>query len=111
MPSSSMRLTSAASEKRGGGSVKCCAASIALLGERLAFRSSRAGGLRSSSSSDAVVLAFLVEREKAVELHDRAGGAQFDRARARPWRRCRPVVRSSSADSIWLATARFQINS
>ena len=55
-----------------------------------------------------VVAVFLIEREEAVEHHDRAGGAQDTvwsprDVDARTW--------SSSALSIWLATVRFQISS
>ena len=57
-----------------------------------------------------LVDAFLIEREEAVELHDLAGGAQVDVARA-VWRRCRRWCARVRRDSIWLATARFQISS
>ncbi len=80
MPSSSMRLTSAASEKRGGGSVKCCELSIAC------FVSTSpcdiAGRRRDLIVVRSFVLAFLIERQEAVELHDLAGRAQFDNAAA-----------------------------
>ena len=58
-----------------------------------------------------VVAALLVEREEAVELHDLAGGAQIEVARADASAAMSTVVRSSSADSIWLATVRIQISS
>ena len=60
-----------------------------------------------------VVLAFLIEREEAVELHHRAGGAQIDArsGRAPTLAAMSTVVRSSSADSIWLAMVRIQISS
>ena len=109
MPSSSMRLTSDASEKRGGGSVKCWVASI----------------LRFSSASPAliarqaarilvlavVVLAFLVEREEAVELDDLARWRAVRACGAPAFAAMSTVVRSSSADSIWLAMVRIQISS
>jgi hypothetical protein len=57
-----------------------------------------------------IVAAFLIDREKAVKLYDLAGGAQFERARA-GLGVMSTVVRSSSADSIWLATVRIQISS
>jgi hypothetical protein len=38
------------------------------------------GRRRASSSSASSSLAFLVERKEAVELHHRAGGAQFEQA-------------------------------
>ena len=58
-----------------------------------------------------VVLALLIEREEAVELDDRAGRAQIEQCARRPWPAMSTVVRSSSADSIWLAIARSQISS
>ena len=58
-----------------------------------------------------VVLPLLVEREEAVEFHHRAGSAQVDDAAGSGWRLISAVVRSSSADSIWLATVRSQISS
>ena len=73
MPSSSSRLTSDASEKRGGGWVKCCSA----VTSRLAGTSpSRSRGKRRPSSSSLVVGAFLVEREIAGEDHHLPGRAQ-----------------------------------
>ncbi len=54
---------------------------------------------------------LLIEREEAVELDHRAGGAQVDHARAPTLAVMSTVVRSSSADSIWLATVRSQISS
>ena len=80
MPSSSMRLTSAASEKRGGGSVKCCAASIACLAS--ASPCAHRGQAARLVVLGGLVLAFLIEREEAVEFHHLAGGAQLDGARA-----------------------------
>ena len=80
MPSSSMRLTSAASEKRGGGSVKCCEALIACFSSN--SPSLIAGRRRRLLVVAGLVLAFLIEREEAVELHHLAGGAQVDVARA-----------------------------
>ena len=81
MPSSSMRLTNAASEKRGGGSVKCCDDSIAcLLSDS---PSDIAGKWRELVIVGRFVLAFLVEGEKAIELHDLARSAQVDVPRTR----------------------------
>ena len=67
-------------------------------------------GRRRDSSSSLVVAAFLVEREEAVELDDLAGGAELQRA-GPAFAVMSTVVRSSSADSIWLAMVRFQISS
>src|SRR4030081_2965336 len=64
MPSSSMRLTREASEKRGGGSVKC-------------------GETATVVVVAIVVAAFLIEREEAVELYDLPGGTQIQHAGAR----------------------------
>ena len=62
-----------------------------------------------------IVLALLIEREEAVELDHRAGRAQIDGsiALAGPPTLAvmSAVVRSSSADSIWLAIVRSQISS
>ena len=58
------------------------------LGQRLAARSSAAGGALPRRRR-IVVAAFLIEREEAVELDHRAGGAQFEEPARRPWRRCR----------------------
>ena len=79
MPSSSMRLTSAASEKRGGGSVKCWDELDRLLAERFALR--HCGQTTRFIVIRRFVLAFLIESEEAVKLHDLAGRAQFDVAR------------------------------
>ena len=81
MPSSSMRLTKAASEKRGGGSVKCCDGFDRLLAERFAL--GHCGQAARLVIVGRFVLAFLVEREKAIEFHHLAGGAQLDIARTR----------------------------
>ena len=58
-----------------------------------------------------VVLAFLIEREEAVELDHRAGRAQVDACGRAALAVMSAVVRSSSADSIWLAIVRSQISS
>ena len=77
------------------------------LRRRVALAQRAAGGAPSSSSP--IVAAFLVEREEAGEEHDLAGRAQ---ARARPVPSVSStVVRSSRADAIWLASARFQTSS
>ena len=81
MPSSSMRLTNAASEKRGGGSVKCCDGFDRLLAERFAL--GHCGQAAQLVIIGCFVLAFLVESEKAIELHDLAGRAQLDIPRTR----------------------------
>ena len=109
MPSSSMRLTSEASEKRGGGSVKCWVTASLLLLQRLAL--AHGGQAARILVVAVVVLAFLVEREEAVELDHLAGGAQFQHAREPALAAMSTVVRSSSADSIWLAMVRVQISS
>ncbi|MFK4666672.1 hypothetical protein ABIF76_007526 [Bradyrhizobium ottawaense] len=74
-----MRLTSEASEKRGGGLGKMLGDGQALPLERVvrAHRGQAAGVLVLL-----VVAAFLVEREEAVELDHLAGGAQLQRAGA-----------------------------
>ena len=58
-----------------------------------------------------VVHVLVIKREEAVELHHRAGGAQIDDARPPTLAVMSAVVRSSSADSIWLAIVRSQISS
>ena len=80
MPSSSIRLTNAASENRGGGSVKCCEDFDRLFAERLAFGHGRKPARLVIIGC--FVLAFLIQGQKAVELHDLAGGAQLDISRA-----------------------------
>ena len=80
MPSSSIRLTSEASEKRGGGSVKCWVTASASR-----FSASPSLDRRQPARIlvvGIVVAAFLIDREEAVELHHLAGGAQFQRAAA-----------------------------
>ena len=78
MPSSSMRLISVASVKRGGGSVKCWVASIfsRVTGSPASMRRQAAAVL-----VGLVVAALLIEFEKAGKAHDLAGGAQLQRAR------------------------------
>ncbi len=64
-----------------------------------------------------LVAAFLVEREEAVEFHHGARRAQVQQLLPSPLAGGRvvaaisTVVRSSSANSIWLAMVRSQINS
>ncbi len=58
-----------------------------------------------------VVAAFLIELQEAVEADDLAGGAQIAGFRAPASARISTVVRSRSADSIWLAMVRVQISS
>ena len=97
MPSSSMRFTRLASEKRGGGSVKCW---VAAMRRRSSGSFALMGGRRPLVLVAVVVLAFLIERQESVELHDLPGGAQVELGAGRRSRRSRRVVRSSSADSI-----------
>ena len=68
MPSSSRRLTSVASVKRGGGSVKCCAG-LPRRAPRVfhAHLMAGRGRHRVASSFGDVVAAFLIELEKALE--------------------------------------------
>src|SRR3979411_532361 len=95
MPSSSMRLTSEASEKRGGGSVKCWDESMARFSSASPWLISGSRGEPSAPGSLAhlgqparllvlglVVAALLVELEEAVEFHHGAVGAQVERAGA-----------------------------
>ena len=71
-------MTSAASEKRGGGSVKCW---VALIDSLFSVSPSRHRGQAARFFVVlAFVVAFLIEREEAVEFHDLTGGAQFERA-------------------------------
>ena len=60
--------------------MKCCDDFDRLLGERFALR--HCGQAARFIVLGRFVLAFLVERQKAIELHHLAGGAQFDIARA-----------------------------
>ena len=103
-----MRLTSVASVKRGGGSVKCCDGLDALLGQRFAcgHRRQAAGVLVLF-----VVAPLLIQREKAIEADDLAGRAKVETAVRRRSARISTLVRSSSALSIWLAIVRVQISS
>ena len=80
--------------------MKCWSAAIACLVERLA-RAHRRQPARLLVLG-VFVAAFLIEREEAVELHDRAGGAQVEQAagglgrRYRPWcARARPIPSGS----------------
>ena len=119
MPSSSMRLTSVASVKRGGGCGEVLLGLDAVVLERVALRPSAAGGgvvVLAWSSSPLPLRARgrrgLPRRpEEAVELHDRAGGAQAVGLAVAARTAMSAVVCSSSADAIWLATVRFQISS
>ena len=73
-------MTSEASEKRGGGSVKCCVTARSLALQRFALAH---GGQAAAVLVVAVVVAaFLIQREEAIEFHHLAGGAQFEHARA-----------------------------
>ena len=90
--------------KRGGGSVKCCALQISASAPRPAQRGQAARILVVA----AVVAAFLIEREKPSNLTTWPG-AQFHAGPA--FAAISRVVRSSSADPIWLAMVRIQISS
>ena len=105
MPYSSSALTRLASEKRGGGSVKCCSGLIAFSLTRSPLSS--AGSLRSSSSSS-------VTSSKLSRYTARNPGLTSVEPFARsvwplPAERSTATV-SNTAASIWLATARRQIS-
>ena len=71
-----------------------------LLGERFAFAHRRQAARLLVLV--VLVVAFLIEREEAVELHHLAGGAQLELAARRPWRRCRRwCVRVRPIPSGW----------
>ena len=110
MPRRSSSFTRLASEKRGGGSVKCWCGVISRTGT-FSFSSSTGSAC---SSSSALVLPFLVrlaiEREEPFELDDAAGGAEQVLAPA--GRRSKStVVVSNTAGAICDAMKRFQISS
>ena len=113
IPSSSIFLTSDASEKRGGGWVKCWSATTSP--RRSGSRSAIGGSMRLSSSlfSSPAALSSWASRYSFRKP---------SKARIEPVARSRgpfgvagsaisTVTWSSSADCIWLATARFQISS
>ena len=110
MPCSSSALTSEASEKRGGGSVKCCSpcrpsslTSVAFLHRRQHVVVVVVGG--------AVVATFLVDRDEAGLHQRRAVGAQHVCAAAARRPRCMSTATvSNTACAIWQAMARFQIS-
>ena len=107
MPYSSSALTSEASEKRGGGSVKCWLARIRSSGTRSPVFIS--GSLRPSSSSSAL----LVSLPSSYTARKPGNTTVVPLAR----KLCSlPAARStdtvlSVAGTIWQATARFQISS
>ncbi len=74
-----MRLTRLASEKRGGGSVKCW---VETMRRRVSAIALAHGRQAAFVLVRLVVLALVVERQEAVELDDLAGGAQVELARA-----------------------------
>ena len=76
MPSRSSSFTRLASEKRGGGSVKCCDGVIALTGHVLAHLDDRKRLLVLERLAVALFARFAIEREEAVELDDATGGAE-----------------------------------
>ena len=117
MPSRSSSFTRLASEKRGGGSVKCCDGVISCTGTLLAHLDDRQRLL----VLERLVLAFLarlaIEREEALELHDAAGGRGTDscgdRSSAAPVAargRSRRVVVSNTAGAICDAMKRCQMS-
>ena len=89
MPSRSSSFTRLASEKRGGGSVKCCDGVIALARHLLADLDDGQRLL----VLERLVLAFFarlaIEREEALELHDRCRWSGTDSCGGR----CRGCVR------------------
>ena len=109
MPYSSSALTSEASEKRGGGSVKCCAGTHADELDAVALLHRRQHVIR--IVLDGVVHAFLVDRDVAGLDQRRAVGAQHGALRAirRPASMSTATV-SNTAGAIWQATVRFQIS-
>ena len=76
MPSRSSSLTRLASEKRGGGSVKCCVGVIALARHVLAHVDHRQRLLVLERLVLALLARLAIERQEALELHDRAGRAE-----------------------------------
>ena len=75
-PSASSSFTSVASVKRGGGSVKCCSGSIDLNFSVSPSVDRRQLVLQLLVFLVLLVLAFLVDRQEAVELRHAAGGAE-----------------------------------
>ena len=106
MPSSSIFLTRLASEKRGGGWVKCCVRRHLAALQRVALRHRRQHAAVVLLGRIVGVLA--VQLQEAVEGDDRAGGAQRGPLAVG---HDPTVTWSSSADCICEATARFQISS
>ena len=109
MPYSSSALTSEASEKRGGGSVKCCAGHDADKLDAVALLHRRQHMVRIVLHD--VVHAFLIHRDVAGLDQGRAVGAQHRALR----RRRSPASISTAtvskiAGAIWQATVRFQIS-
>ena len=76
MPFSSSALTSVASVKRGGGSVKCCSGVICVQLQRLAFFNQRQRAFGFFVFLGLLVAAFLIDLQKAVKLLHRTGGAE-----------------------------------
>ena len=106
MPSSSIRLTRLASAKRGGGWVKCWAASTPFF---TGLSPLRINGSRPSASSSS-----LASKPSSYTARKPANFTTCPVAR----KACRPVgsrsvtvVRSRLAAAIWLAIARLKIRS
>ena len=120
MPSSSIRFTSVASEKRGGGWVKCW---VAVTAPFFSGSFSRIGGrVRLSSSCSVPAAAAMPARASAARSSSssRYSFRKPSKAMTEPlarslvlplWSTSSTTVWSSSADCIWLATARFQTSS
>jgi len=107
MLSSSMRLTRVASVKRGGGSVKMLGRVDFFLGQDLVLAHL---GQTAALFIFLVVMAFLVELQKAIEADDLPGRAKVEPARA-----CLRQDFDRRALEFggfhWLAMVRFQISS
>ena len=76
MPSRSSSFTRLASEKRGGGSVKCCDGVISLHRNVLAHLEHGQRLLVLERLRVAFLARLAIEREEALELDDAAGGAE-----------------------------------
>ena len=90
MPRSSSSLTSEASLKRGGGSVKCCSGLSASRRRRLALFERRQLVLERLVFLVLGVLGFFVDLEEAFELQHRSGDAEVVacgalRCQPQPW--------------------------
>ena len=111
MPYSSSALTSEASEKRGGGSVKCCDGSNPEELDAVALLHRRQHVVR--VVLDDVVHALLIHRDIAGLDQRGAVGAQHRALllvrRSRPASSSTATV-SNIAGAIWHATVRFQIS-